>query len=235
MATILHFGGSDDFKVGTTANLPLITGTGGIVQAGSFGNTANTFTQGNDSRLSDARVASDVSAWAKAATKPAYTAAEVGASATGHTHTKSQITDFPTSMPASDVSAWAKASTKPSYTAAEVGASATGHTHGSITYSGVGTNVLSAYQTSNSYYGSSADWASYLILNHGDGSSYYHQMLRVPFGGGLQSQVMQGGSFSGWRTYLDSTNWSSYAQKPISSGTGNPSGGSSGDIYIKYT
>ena len=38
-----------------------------------------------------------------------------------HTHTKSQITDFPTSMPASDVSAWAKASSKPTYTKAEVG------------------------------------------------------------------------------------------------------------------
>lgn len=38
-----------------------------------------------------------------------------------HTHTKSQITDFPTSMPASDVSAWAKAATKPTYTKAEVG------------------------------------------------------------------------------------------------------------------
>ena len=33
----------------------------------------------------------------------------------GHTHTKSQITDFPSSMPASDVAAWAKATTKPSY------------------------------------------------------------------------------------------------------------------------
>lgn len=40
-----------------------------------------------------------------------------------HTHTKSQITDFPSSMPASDVSAWAKAATKPSYTKAEVGLS----------------------------------------------------------------------------------------------------------------
>lgn len=40
----------------------------------------------------------------------------------GHKHTKSQITDFPTSMPASDVYSWAKASTKPTYTASEVGA-----------------------------------------------------------------------------------------------------------------
>jgi len=34
---------------------------------------------GNDSRLTDARNAADVSAWAKAATKPTYTASEVGA------------------------------------------------------------------------------------------------------------------------------------------------------------
>ena len=39
-----------------------------------------------------------------------------------HTHTKSEITDFPTSMPASDVSAWAKAVSKPTYTASEIGA-----------------------------------------------------------------------------------------------------------------
>jgi hypothetical protein len=37
-----------------------------------------------------------------------------------HTHTKTQITDFPTSMPASDVYAWAKAASKPSYTIGEV-------------------------------------------------------------------------------------------------------------------
>jgi hypothetical protein len=37
-----------------------------------------------------------------------------------HTHTKSQITDFPSSMPASDVYAWAKASNKPSYSWSEI-------------------------------------------------------------------------------------------------------------------
>lgn len=41
--------------IGSTANLPLITTTGGAITVGSFGNTANTFCQGNDSRLSDAR------------------------------------------------------------------------------------------------------------------------------------------------------------------------------------
>lgn len=51
----------------------------------------------------------------------AYTASTSYAAAS-HTHTKAQITDFPTSLPASDVYAWAKAATKPSYTAGEVGA-----------------------------------------------------------------------------------------------------------------
>ena len=49
------------------------------------------------------------------------TAGEIGAAAASHTHTKAQISDFPTSMPASDVYAWAKAPTKPSYTKGEVG------------------------------------------------------------------------------------------------------------------
>lgn len=46
---------TNDGKVGTTANKPLITGTGGAVTTGSFGTSANTFCEGNDSRLSDAR------------------------------------------------------------------------------------------------------------------------------------------------------------------------------------
>lgn len=57
------------------------------------------------------------------------TLSNLGAAASSHTHTKSQISDFPSSMPASDVYSWAKASSKPSYTASEVGASATGHKH----------------------------------------------------------------------------------------------------------
>lgn len=48
------------------------------------------------------------------------TASSVGAAASSHTHTKSQITDFPTSMPASDVYSWAKASSKPSYSWSEI-------------------------------------------------------------------------------------------------------------------
>lgn len=54
-------------------------------------------------------------AWGNVSGKPSTYTPSV------HMHTKSQITDFPTSMPASDVSAWAKAATKPSYTKAEIG------------------------------------------------------------------------------------------------------------------
>ena len=42
-------------KIGSTANMPLITTTSGIITSGTFGTTANTFCVGNDSRLSDAR------------------------------------------------------------------------------------------------------------------------------------------------------------------------------------
>lgn len=64
-------------------------------------------------RVGEAQPASDVYAWAKAATKPSYTYSEVGAAAASHTHTKSQITDFPTSMPADGGTAdyiWCKGS-----------------------------------------------------------------------------------------------------------------------------
>lgn len=46
---------TDAGAIGTTANLPIITGTSGVLQASSFGTNANTFCQGNDSRLSDTR------------------------------------------------------------------------------------------------------------------------------------------------------------------------------------
>ena len=41
--------------IGTTANLPLKTGTNGVVEAGSFGTAAGSFCEGNDARLSDDR------------------------------------------------------------------------------------------------------------------------------------------------------------------------------------
>lgn len=53
-----------------------------------------------------------------------------------HTHTKADISDFPTSMPASDVHAWAKQPSKPTYNASEVGAAPSNHAHDYIPITG---------------------------------------------------------------------------------------------------
>ena len=61
------------------SNTPTL-GTASALDAATSGDaTSNQVVKGNDSRLSDSRPASDVSEWAKAATKPEYTASEVGA------------------------------------------------------------------------------------------------------------------------------------------------------------
>ena len=54
-ASHTHGNISNDGKIGSSANKPIITGSSGVLEAGAFGTTANTFCQGNDSRLSDAR------------------------------------------------------------------------------------------------------------------------------------------------------------------------------------
>ena len=75
-----------------------------------------------------------------------YTESEINSKLSGkanssHTHTKSQITDFPTSMPASDVYSWAKQSSKPSYSASEVGAAPSSHSHNYAGSSSAGGNA----------------------------------------------------------------------------------------------
>src|SRR5574344_2432048 len=80
---------TNDGMIGTAANKPLITTTGGVVTTGSFGTVANTFCQGNDSRLSDARTPK------------------------AHTHAKSDITDFPTLATVATSGSYADLSNKP--------------------------------------------------------------------------------------------------------------------------
>lgn len=106
--------------------------------------------------LSEYLKSDEISDWAKAKCKPAYTASEVGLgnvdntadidkpistatqtaldgkADTGHTHTVSDITDMPaylTQETDPTVPAWAKAKNKPTYTADEVGAAKKKHTH----------------------------------------------------------------------------------------------------------
>ena len=54
-STHVHGNITNAGAIGATANLPIITTTSGLLTTGSFGSTANTFCQGNDSRLSNTR------------------------------------------------------------------------------------------------------------------------------------------------------------------------------------
>lgn len=75
-----------------------------------------------------------------------------------------------------------------------------------LRYTGTGTDALTAYQTPKSYMGSDASWASYIICNQGDGSSYFNQTIRMPFWGVPQYQRLEGGTFTGWNTFITSEN-----------------------------
>lgn len=123
---------TNDGKVGTTANKPLITGTDGVVQAGSFGNAANTFCEGNDSRLSDARTP------------------------LSHTHTKSDVTDLFNSA-----NSWTEDNTYAKYilmknTTVEVGNAPSNNTSKEISFTDKNNKTLSrlvgkAEASGNSY------------------------------------------------------------------------------------
>lgn len=75
--------GALDLKANLTdLTINNISGLGTVASknVAASGNAATTeVVMGNDTRLTDARSAADVSTWAKAASKPTYTAAEVGA------------------------------------------------------------------------------------------------------------------------------------------------------------
>ena len=71
----------------------------------------------------------EIADWAKADEKPSYTAEEVGAAAKKHTHTKSEIADFPTLGTAAGKNVDYFAAAGHTHTAEEVGAAAKKHTH----------------------------------------------------------------------------------------------------------
>ena len=64
----------------------------------------------------------DIADWAKAESKPVYTAEEVGAAAKKHTHIKSEITDLPTLGTAAGKNINYFAAAGHTHTAADVGA-----------------------------------------------------------------------------------------------------------------
>jgi len=74
------------------ANKPTL-GTSSVKDIPATGDASATeVVYGTDTRLTNTRNAADVSAWAKAGTKPSYTAAEVGAEASGNIATHAALT-----------------------------------------------------------------------------------------------------------------------------------------------
>ena len=100
-----------------------------------------------------------------------------GKAAASHTHTKSQITDFPSSMPASDVYSWAKASTKPSYSWSEISSkpstfTPSSHTHNFV----VGSYTGNGGQQKPNYFGT--DKVGFLMMNTTvNGNSQYKDWI----------------------------------------------------------
>jgi hypothetical protein len=124
---------------GTGIDVNIDTNSGALKFSTTYGTTATTACVGNDSRLSNARSASDVYAWAKASTKPSYSSNEITENSNlyftdarargaisvsgslGYDSSTGVISySTPASLPASDVYAWAKAATKPSYSYSEI-------------------------------------------------------------------------------------------------------------------
>ena len=125
-----------------------------------------------------------------------------GKAPTSHKHTKSQITDFPSSMPASDVYAWAKAATKPSYTKAEVGLSNVDNTADkdkSVKYAasaGSATTGLNGVSTclfdSSSNNGSCVRFYNGLQICFGNSSKSSGVVFKLPFANDNYAVVVGG-------------------------------------------
>ena len=89
-----------------------------------------------------------------------------------------------------------------------------------IPYTGENVSCISAQQQSTSFNNSSAEWASYIICNHGNGKSYYHQMIRLPFFSDTpQLQRRAAGALQGWRNFAMEGNSVSFNGLTASSAT----------------
>lgn len=100
----------------------------------------------------------DIADWAKAESKPVYTAEEVGAAEKNHTHNMSDITDMPE---------WTKTENKPAYTASEVGAATAADITAAVNAIEIGGRNLLYDSTGNIKDG----WSGTTVINVGGGIS----------------------------------------------------------------
>ena len=160
-----------------------------------------------------------------------------GKAASSHTHTKSQITDFPTSLPASDVYGWAKASAKPSYSWSEIGSkpstfTPSSHTHNYLAIYGsrpadinfkTSTNGAGAMfhfvATSSTKTGKPPEDSNVLQMNW-DNNGGLDTQFAISNGSSPHSYIrsQNNGTWGNWTTLLDSSNYNNYS--PSKTGTG---------------
>ena len=125
-----------------------------------------------------------------------------------------------------------------------VGTADTSNLTTGVKYTGEGVGCITAEQTPSSYNNSPADWASYIICNHGNGTTYYHQMLRLSFfSDTIQLQRRVNGELKGWKTVAIMENentWSgrqnfttAKASSKMVIPIGAPSSLEDGDIWIE--
>lgn len=87
-----------------------------------------------------------------------------------------------------------------------------------LKYTGTGSSEITAHQTDASYMGRSG-WASYIICNHGNGSTYYSQTIAFPFWGSPIYRRLEGGTDRGWKKFYTEENppsWDNVTNKPSS-------------------
>lgn len=157
-----------------------------------------------------------------------------------HTHTKSQISDFPKSLPASDVAAWAKAATKPGYSWGEISGkpstfTPSSHTHSYIVpdgdyryvattpndydrklkFAGIKVSSTIGSPTTNTY--------AYLVGLRGYGDSSGGNSHEIAFyEGGISHRDGASTAWGSWKQFIDSGNIGSQSVKyATTAGTAN--------------
>ena len=87
-----------------------------------------------------------------------------------------------------------------------------------LKYTGTGSSEITAHQTAASYMGRSG-WASYIICNHGNGSTYYSQTIAFPFWSSPIYRRLEDGTDRGWKKFYTEENppsWDNVTNKPSS-------------------
>lgn len=85
-----------------------------------------------------------------------------------------------------------------------------------LKYTGTGSSEITAHQTDASYMGRSG-WASYIICNYGNGSTYYSQTIAMPFWGSPIYRRLEGGTDKGWKKFYTEEappSWNNITNKP---------------------